>query len=527
MRSFGFEKRASGRSLLVVEDDADIRETLDGLLSMEGFHVIGCSNGREALDWLHASPKPDVILLDLMMPVMDGWQFRVVQKQDPELSAIPVVALSADATAKAAAIDADAYLKKPVEYETLLETIDHLLVASEHRELQARLAQTDRLTSLGTLTAGVAHEINNPLTYVLGNASVVARELEQLNRAVRERRDSAGALLDLVAERTHSLSEALVEIQDGAERIRGIVVDLRAFSRPESAERPGDVRSALDWALRVIEPELRARAQLVTHLEPLPNVRPTGGNLGQVFLNLLLNAVQAVAESSAREHVIEVSAGVEPSGFVLVDVKDTGVGMAPDVLKRIFEPFFTTKPVGKGTGLGLSICHGIVTAAGGEIEVLSTPGLGSRFRVRLPIDLRSEPPRESSQQPGSEHRAKILVIDDEQQVGTAIRRILSGHEVVSTTKAAEALGLIAQGGNFELVLCDLAMAEISGRELYERLTAEHPEYEDRVVFMSGGAFSPETERFLKSTTRLCLSKPFGAAELRDRVNKLLRARAKH
>jgi len=398
---------------------------------------------------------------------------------------------------------------------------------SETRKLRERVALSERMASLGTLAAGVAHEINNPLTYVLGNASVVARELEQLNRAVRERRDSAGALLDLVAERTHSLSEALVEIQDGAERIRGIVVDLRAFSRPESAERPGDVRSALDWALRVIEPELRARAQLVTHLEPLPNVRPTGGNLGQVFLNLLLNAVQAVAESSAREHVIEVSAGVEPSGFVLVDVKDTGVGMAPDVLKRIFEPFFTTKPVGKGTGLGLSICHGIVTAAGGEIEVLSTPGLGSRFRVRLPIDLRSEPPRESSQQPGSEHRAKILVIDDEQQVGTAIRRILSGHEVVSTTKAAEALGLIAQGGNFELVLCDLAMAEISGRELYERLTAEHPEYEDRVVFMSGGAFSPETERFLKSTTRLCLSKPFGAAELRDRVNKLLRARAKH
>lgn len=393
---------------------------------------------------------------------------------------------------------------------------------SEARKLRERVALSERMASLGTLAAGVAHEINNPLTYVLGNASVVARELEQLNQAVRERRESAGALLDLVAERTHSLSEALVEIQDGAERIRGIVVDLRAFSRPESAERPGDVRSALAWALRVIEPELRARAELVTHLEPLPGVRRNGVNLGQVFLNLLLNAVQAVADSSAREHVIEVSTSVDPTGFVLVDVKDTGIGMAPDVMKRIFEPFFTTKPVGKGTGLGLSICHGIVSAAGGEIEVESTPGLGSRFRVRLPIDLRSEPPRDSSPQPSSERRARILVIDDESQVGTAIRRILSGHEVVSTTGAAQALELLAHDPNFELVLCDLAMAEISGRQLYERLCAERPEFKDRVVFMSGGAFSPDMEKFLKSTARPCLPKPFGAVELRERVNALLR-----
>ena len=188
MRSPGFEKRATGRTLLVVEDDADIREALDGLLSMEGFRVTGCSNGREALDVLHVSARPDLILLDLMMPVMDGWQFRVAQKDDPQLATIPVLALSADATAKAAAIDADAYLKKPVDYETLIDTIDRLLVASEHRELQARLAQTDRLTSLGTLAAGVAHEINNPLAYVLLNLGFVAEALPQPASAARRPR---------------------------------------------------------------------------------------------------------------------------------------------------------------------------------------------------------------------------------------------------------------------------------------------------------------------------------------------------
>ena len=180
MRSPGFEKRANGRALLVVEDDVDIREALDGLLSMEGFRVTGCSNGREALDVLHESTHPDLIVLDLMMPVMDGWQFRVAQKDDPQLANIPVLALSADATAKAAAIDADAYLKKPVDYETLIDTIDRLLVESEHRELKARLAQTDRLTSLGTLAAGVAHGINNPLAYVLLNLGFVTDALPRL-----------------------------------------------------------------------------------------------------------------------------------------------------------------------------------------------------------------------------------------------------------------------------------------------------------------------------------------------------------
>jgi two-component system, cell cycle sensor histidine kinase and response regulator CckA len=394
---------------------------------------------------------------------------------------------------------------------------------SEARRLRERVALSERMASLGTLAAGVAHEINNPLTYVLGNAAVVARELDRMRKAVSERREPAGELLDMVVEQSHTLSEALLEIQEGAERIRSIVVDLRAFSRPESAEQPGDVRSALDWALRVVEPELRARARLVTKLEPLPRVRGSGSHLGQVFLNLLLNAAQALAEGPGLDNVIEVTTSVDPDGFVVVDVRDSGVGMAPDIVKRIFEPFFTTKPVGKGTGLGLSICHGIVTAIGGEIEVLSSPGFGSRFRVRLPPDTSSDHPRPSAVAAGPEVHARILVIDDEPQVGTAIRRILSGHEVVSATSATQGFELIAEDPSFDLVLCDLAMAEVSGRDFYERLAADRPELTERVVFMSGGAFSPELEGFLKTTTRPCLPKPFGAAELRNRINLLLRA----
>jgi two-component system, cell cycle sensor histidine kinase and response regulator CckA len=393
---------------------------------------------------------------------------------------------------------------------------------SEARRLRERAALSDRLSSLGTLAAGVAHEINNPLTYVLGNASVVARELDRMRQAVQERRQSAGALLEMVAERSHAMTEALLEIQDGAERIRGIVIDLRAFSRPETAERPGDVRSALDWALRVTETEIVARAKLVTKLESLPRVRGNGTHLGQVFVNLLLNAVQAIDESAKTENVIEVSAGVD-RGFVIVDVRDTGNGMPPAVIKRVFEPFFTTKAVGKGTGLGLSICHGIVAAAGGTIEIESSVGLGSRFRVRLPIEeleATSASPKASSP---PAVRGRVLVIDDEPQVGTAIRRILVGHEVQVATSATEALAFLEHNRGVDLILCDLAMAEVSGRQFYQRLVARAPEFGERVVFVSGGAFTPELEEFMKEVGRPWLPKPFSANELRTYVASFLAA----
>jgi len=402
---------------------------------------------------------------------------------------------------------------------------------SEARRLRERVALSDRMASLGTLAAGVAHEINNPLTYVLGNASVVARELDRMRQAVKERKSSAGSLLDMVAERTHAMTDALLEIQDGAERIRAIVIDLRAFARPEGAERPGDVRSALDWAIRVTEPEIRARAKLVTKLGALPRVRGSGSQLGQVFVNLLLNAAQAIAEGDTKSNLVEVTTEEDPSGFVLVEIRDSGAGMDPEVQKRIFEPFFTTKPVGKGIGLGLSICHGIVTGAGGTIEVESVPGVGSLFRVRLPVGTGEEAP---AAPPAVEPApaARILVIDDEPQVGAAIRRILADHEVRASTSASEALHLLAMDQGFDLILCDLAMAEISGRELYERLGATLPELAERVVFVSGGAFTPELEEFLRTTTRPCLPKPFGAAELRDYVARFLadqgtRARGRH
>jgi len=504
VRSPGFEKRASGRNVLIVEDDVDIREALDGLLSMEGFRVAGCSNGREALDLLRQSAKPDLILLDLMMPVMDGWQFRVAQKDDPDLARIPVLALSADATAKAAAIDADAYLKKPVDYETLIDTIDRLLVASEHRELQARLAQTDRLTSLGTLAAGVAHEINNPLAYVLLNLGFLAEELPRL-------------LSNPEDARAREARVALDHARDGAERIRDIVRSLKTFSRPENETiAPIDVSRVLDATLAMIANEVRHRARLVKDYAQAPQVMANEARLGQVFLNLLMNAVQALPESRSGDNEVRVVVRSPSVDRVVVEVQDNGVGIAPQVRGRIFEPFFTTKPVGIGTGLGLAICHGIVSALGGTMTFDSEVGRGTVFRVELPAAGRALGEIAAAHVSGGapaakspSRRARILVVDDEPIVCFSLERLLSSvGDVVAMTSAKDAVARIAAGDRFDVILCDLMMPQMDAQSMYEELVAIAPAQAERMVFVTGGAFTMRARDFLARVPNARLGKPF-------------------
>jgi signal transduction histidine kinase len=551
MRSPDFEKRASGRSLLVIEDDSDIREALDGLLSMEGFRVTGCSNGREALEWLRISPKPDLILLDLMMPVMDGWQFRVAQKDDPELATIPVLALSADSTAKAAAIDAEAYLKKPVDYDTLIATIDRLLVESEHRELQARLAQTDRLTSLGTLAVGVAHEINNPLAYVLLNLGYVAEELPRLLAARFVDDDGAGDTSYLSsmtatdyggsahpAARVKEVLVALDHARDGAERIRNTVRSLQTFSRPENESRiPLQLATLLDATLPMVANEIRHRARLVKDYGPVPDVVANEARLGQVILNLLLNAVQALPEERSESNEIHLVLRSPSPDRVLVEVRDNGVGIPPQVRGRIFEPFFTTKPVGIGTGLGLTICHGIVTSLSGTLTFESEVGKGTTFRVELPAAVRTmgaaavarvarvadalAPAAKTNHVEEIEPRGRILVVDDEPIVCFSLERLLSTEgDVVALTSARQALATIMAGERFDVILCDLMMPEMDAPVLYEEIRKISPTQADRMVFVTGGAFTARTREFLENVPNPRLGKPFDV----DALIELVRAR---
>jgi two-component system, NtrC family, sensor kinase len=231
-------------------------------------------------------------------------------------------------------------------------------------EANARLMQMQKLEALGRMSAGLAHEVNNPLCYVLSNLRHIQKGLEGLGRV--------------------DLKEACRDAITGGERIARIVQDVRLFARMEEPERePVDVRAVVEQSLSMAGHALRPGIQVVRDYQEVPLVRGSEHGLGQVFLNLIVNAGQALG-STASEPCIRVGTWrVEDQ--VVVEVRDNGCGIAPEHLGRLFEPFFTTKPVGTGTGLGLSICHGIVTRLGGDIFVESTPGQGTAFRVSLPV----------------------------------------------------------------------------------------------------------------------------------------------
>ena len=229
----------------------------------------------------------------------------------------------------------------------------------------------------------MAHEINNPLAYMLVNLHLISEGMERLRSSP-------------VADTVEPLHQVIRETVEGAERIASIVRDLKTFARGQQEDRlgPVEVSKAVELACKMADNVIKHRARLVTQFEPVPSVQGNESRLCQVFLNLLLNAAQAIPEGDAKDHEIRVVIRESGAGEVVVEVRDTGVGMSPEVQARIFDPFFTTKPVGEGTGLGLSICHGIIDSMGGRIGVESQPGKGSTFRVSLgvagaPVEVRA------------------------------------------------------------------------------------------------------------------------------------------
>jgi two-component system, cell cycle sensor histidine kinase and response regulator CckA len=491
------------RRILVVEDDPDLRESLADVLEAKGHDVTTAVDGREALDTMRRV-RPDVVILDLMMPVMDGWAFRVEQRRDPLLADTPIVALSASESSSAAAVDADAYLRKPIDLQRLDRAIEDVLVARERQREPARQAQTERLAALGTLAAGVAHEINNPLTYVLINLERARRLLAQLPPEPQ------------VAE----LRSMLVDALEGVERIRGVTRSIRDFSRVE--EEPGvqlQPAEVLDSALRLVASDIAQRARLIRDLQPTAPVIGAVGRLGQVFLNLLMNAIQALpADRPAAGNEIRAATRTE-GDRVIIEVTDTGEGIPEHHLGRVFEPFFSTKPVGSGGGLGLSISHGIVRNMGGEIQVESEVGRGTTVRVVLPAARAVEAPARSAAT--SSPRRRVLVVDDEPSLLEALDRALGDHhEVIRARGGREALDKLRRDRGFDAVLCDLHMPDVSGRDVHSFLAGADPGLASRVVFMTGGTFTEEMRQFMTSVANPVLEKPIDL----DRLEGLLAER---
>ena len=389
------------------------------------------------------------------------------------------------------------------------------LDVTERNQMQERLVIAERMASLGTLAAGVAHEINNPLSYVLANLTLAGEAVE--SGAAGGDGDAGGAAA------ADELRSILAEAHQGAARVARIVADLRMFSRShEDRTELIDVGRSIETCLSMAANELRHRARVVRDLRPVPAVRANEARLSQVFLNLIVNAAHALPETSPNDNEVCISTAVDERGRVVVAVADNGCGMAPSTVRRIFDPFFTTKPVGVGTGLGLAIAHRIVTGFGGEILVDTEQGRGSVFRVVLSA---AEPgPGEEPTAPRRvpvSQRGRILVIDDEAFVAYAIRRALErAHAVTVAASAAEGLAALS-AHPFDVILCDVMLPDVSGIDLYAQVSVEHPEQARRMIFITGGAFTNRARDFLDSVPNACLDKPFEPPELLSLINERL------
>jgi PAS domain S-box-containing protein len=383
----------------------------------------------------------------------------------------------------------------------------------ERRAMQAQLLVASRLASVGTLAAGVAHEINNPLAFVNANVLYLADELERFRTALGPATDE---ILQLVA-----------ETRQGVERIGLIVRDLKAFSRVDSEDVSAvvDVRKVLAFAEKMAGKEMRQRARLLRDIQQVPMVKANESRLGQVFLNLLLNAAQAIPDGAAAENEIRVRTRTDGLGRAVVEVSDTGRGIPEELRARVFDPFFTTKPVGEGTGLGLSICLGIVRSLGGEILLESEVGKGSTFRVALPPH---QPERTTAVFPAPEappqQPVKLLVVDDEPYICTAIQRLLRReHRVTALTTVREALALLETGERFDVILSDLMMPEQNGEDFYKELHRVAPDQAKRMIFMTGGAFTPRSEEFLRSSPVPQVAKPISLEMLQGAIRQVVEA----
>ncbi|MDY7014783.1 MAG: response regulator [Cyanobacteriota bacterium] len=418
-------------TILVVDDNPTNIQVLFDVLSEIGYRVAIAKSGEAALQRLQ-SYHPDIILLDVMMPGIDGFETCRRLKSDPETREIPVIFMTAlsDSVDKVKGLSLGAvdYITKPIQHEETLARIQvHLQLrdsqnALKHRsdelsqtlnelqQTQVRLVQSEKMSSLGQLVAGVAHEINNPANFIHGNLPPAEEHIQDLM-----------SFLELYGEchpQSHPKIQAWMEEVDvdylkedlpklmsslklGSDRIRKLVLSLRNFSRlDESTFKAVDLHEGIESTLLILQHRLKARPdhpniQVIRDYGQLPPVECYPSQLNQVFMNLLGNAIDALEErdrqrtaEESRLHPSTITIHTQhlPHGAISIRIADNGSGIEESLRSQVFEPFFTTKPVGKGTGLGLSISYQIVTDKhGGKIYCQSVPGQGTEFAIEIPI----------------------------------------------------------------------------------------------------------------------------------------------
>ncbi len=377
------------------------------------------------------------------------------------------------------------------------------------RAMQRQLGFSEHMASVGAMASSVAHEVNSPLTTVITNLDHVAAELKRLDQTL--------GLLEV----TDAMG-ALQEAKAGAQRVGRIVRDLQVFASPTSGERRAcDINQIVDSAVNVTASQIRHRARIIRETGELRMLRADSSRIGQALINLLLNAAQAIEPGQTEQNSIRVVTRLrEPWLEILIE--DSGEGVAAEHLPRIFEPFFSTKQFDGCTGLGLSICRKIVDEHDGRLLIESTRGVGTKVLLQLPLARAgtdtAPPPRPPIG--SAPETARILIIDDEPEVARAMGRALRGHAVTLAHDGAAGLEQMRQQ-TFDLVICDLMMPQMTGMEVFQRVSSDLPEQLPRLVFMTGGAFSDAGYVFLTELTTGYLEKPFDQAGLRRFVESQL------
>ncbi|TXD37234.1 PAS domain S-box protein [Lujinxingia vulgaris] len=372
---------------------------------------------------------------------------------------------------------------------------------TERQLMEERLAMADRLASLGTLSSGLAHEINNPLTVITSNLDVLLRPVGKMADA-------------------EVVQEMLGAAREGAQRIGSIVERLRGVASSGEGE-PGavDLRAMVETAVRVVRQDFPVEVRVRHLTDEAIWVTGAAGGLVQSLVNVLINSAKAVEGLPSERWVIDVEVGFEAEAArAHVEVQDRGQGMSEDVCRRAMDPFFTTREVGEGSGLGLYSSHAIVEAMGGALTLESEEGAGTRVRMVFPANLVSQAEQAA---PATTRRPSVLVIDDELAIVEVVARLLKqDFNVFLATSAEEALERLLDGERYDAIISDLMMPQMSGMELFAEIARRYPEQAERMGFISGGIYTDEAQRFVDERPDRLLLKPFGPRELRELVHRV-------